>query len=221
MTSKENGIIITICCEKGGVGKSSLAQALCVYLKMKNVDVLLVDADPQRTSGEWAEERDQSSKYLIPCIEKTGNIAVSLQEFNLRYKVIVVDCGGADSKAMRSALSVSTIALLPFRPKRRDLRTALKMADIIETVKAINPKITVRSVISQAPTLPSQYKRIESAKLLLSELRLSPLKHFSRNLNCWDDAEENGLSVFEYKEDRKGADDATGIFNEMFEGIEL
>jgi chromosome partitioning protein len=214
-------MIITICCEKGGVGKSSLAQALSVYLKLKNKDILLVDADPQRTSSEWAEERGEQSSLIIPCIEKTGNISGALQELKHKYKIIVIDCGGADSRAMRSSLSVSNIALLPFRPKRRDLRTALKMADIIDTVKALNPQMIVRSVLTQAPTLPSQLKRIESARELLKSLELNPLMYFSRNLNCWDDAEENGLSVLEYSEDKKGADDAVGIFNELFEGVTI
>jgi chromosome partitioning protein len=208
-------MIITICCEKGGAGKSSLAQALAVYLKTKQKDILLVDSDPQRTTGEWAEERAENNKFPIPCVEKTGNIANDLKDLDRRYDVIVVDCGGADSKAMRSALSVSHVALLPFRPKRRDLRTAVKMADIIETVQAINPVLVVRSVITQVPTLPSQYKRINNAKVLLESLGLSPLTYYTRNLNCWDDAEENGLSVLEYLEDKKGADDANGVFKEL------
>lgn len=39
-----------ICNEKGGVGKSSLAQTLAVYLKSKksNTDLLLIDADTQK-----------------------------------------------------------------------------------------------------------------------------------------------------------------------------
>lgn len=209
-------MIITICSEKGGVGKSSVAQSLAVYMKQNDKDILLVDADPQRTSAEWAEERMESDNLLnIPCIEKTGNISGALKDLSARYEVIVVDCGGADSKAMRSSLSVSDLALLPFRPKRRDLRTAVKAADIIETVQSLNPKIKVRSVITQAPTLPSQGYRIENAKILLKSLGLEPLEHITRNLNCWDDAEENGLSVLEYTEDEKGAIDAKSVFEEL------
>jgi len=213
-------MMVTICCEKGGSGKSSLSQALAVYLKIKkNADVLLVDADPQRTTGEWAEERAESNLPSIPCVEKTGNISADLKDLSTRYEWVVIDCGGADSKAMRSALSVSDAALLPFRPKRRDLRTAIKMTDIIETVQALNPKIRVRSVITQAPTLPSQAKRIISAKSLLESLGLFPLTHITRNLNSWDDAEEEGSSVLEHEEDQKAGEDAESVFSEFLEGI--
>lgn len=214
-------MIITICCEKGGVGKSSIAQALAVYLKIDKRDVLLVDTDPQKTSSEWSRERIENSKYPIPCIELTGKIVDDLKYQDDGSKILVVDCGGADSLSMRSALAVSDIVLLPFRPKRRDLRTAVKMSDIIEIALLNNPGLIVRSVISQAPTLPSQYKRIENAKSLLTSLELNPLDRYTRNLNCWDDAEEDGLSILEYTEDKKGADDANGIFSELLNGITL
>jgi len=214
-------MIITICCEKGGAGKSSIAQALSVFLKMDKRNVCLVDSDPQKTSKEWADERLDNSQLPIPCMELTGRTRDDLRYFDGDDKILVVDCGGADSLAMRSALSVSHIALLPFRPKRRDLRTAVKMADIIETALLNNPNMVVRSVITQAPTLPSQHKRITSAKSVLDSLGLNPLEHYTRNLNCWDDAEEYGLSILEYTEDKKGADDANGVFNELFENITL
>lgn len=212
-------MIIVICCEKGGSGKSSLAQSLTVFLKQAGEDVLLVDADPQRTSSEWASERSEGLLSPVPCVEKTGNISNDLQDLDSRYGFIIVDCGGADSKAMRSALSVSDATLIPFRPKRRDLRTAVKMADIIETVLAINPSLYVRSVVTQTPTLPSQYKRIDSAKALLASLELNPLEHFTRNLNSWDDCDEQGCSVLEYTEDPKAGEDAKAVFLEFLGGI--
>ncbi|MCU7895036.1 MAG: hypothetical protein KZQ62_08895 [Candidatus Thiodiazotropha sp. (ex Lucinoma aequizonata)] len=41
----------------------------------------------------------------------------------------------------------------------------------------------------------------------------------TRNLNAWDDSEESGLSVLEYQEDSKAADDARAIFCEFEEMI--
>jgi chromosome partitioning protein len=93
------------------------------------------------------------------------------------------------------------------------------MADTIETAKALNPELKVFSVITQAPTLPSQSNRILSAKSFLRSLELNPLEYITRNVNSWDDADESGLSIFEYKEDRKAADDATLIFDELLEAI--
>ncbi len=53
--------------EKGGSGKSCIAQNLAVYLQNNNRDVLLLDADPQGTTTDWVKEREQNqiSKILL------------------------------------------------------------------------------------------------------------------------------------------------------------
>ena len=89
------------------------------------------------------------------------------------------------------------------------------MEDIIDTARTMNNELKVFSVITQAPTLPSQGYRIQNAKDLLSALNLNPLKHVTRNLNGWDDAEEAGFSVLEYSEDLKAGEDARAVFEEM------
>jgi chromosome partitioning protein len=211
-------MIYVICNEKGGSGKSSIAQTLSVYLKLhQSKDSLLIDADPQRTTAEWAAERAESDLPQIPCIELTGNITKPLQDLKNRYGSIVIDCGGADSKAMRSALAYADIAVLPFRPKRRDLKVAPGMAEIIETAQALNQKLRVYSCVTQTPTLPTQGYRIQAAKSLLTSLNLNPLKHITRNLNGWDDADESGLSVLEWKQDPKAGEDAKDLFDELME----
>lgn len=213
-------MIYVICNEKGGSGKSSIAQTLSIYLKLvQSKDPLLIDADPQRTTAEWAAERAETDLPPIPCIELTGNITKPLQDLTTRYDSIVIDCGGADSKAMRSALSFSDIALLPFRPKRRDLKVAAGMAEIVETAQALNNKLRVFSCVTQCPTLPSQGYRIQAAKNLLVSLDLNPLTHITRNLNGWDDADESGLSVLEWTQDTKAGEDAKALFDELMEKL--
>lgn len=209
-------MIYVIANEKGGAGKSSLAQNLAVYLAIENkVDTLLIDADPQRTTAEWAHERNESGLPQIPCVEMSGNLAKDLVNLEKRYDALVIDCGGADSEEMISALAVGDVAIIPFRPKRRDLRRAKAMAERLKMIKANNGGLIVVSVITQAPTLPSQGKRIMAAKELLNELELNPLDNITRNLNSWDDSEEAGCSVLEYSEDDKAGKDARKVFGEI------
>ncbi|QIQ74813.1 Iron-sulfur cluster carrier protein (plasmid) [Pseudomonas coronafaciens] len=50
--------------EKGGSGKSCLAQNLAVWLQARGGDVLLLDADPQGTTADWAAERSAQGDLL-------------------------------------------------------------------------------------------------------------------------------------------------------------
>ena len=53
-------MILVLGGEKGGSGKSCLAQNLSVWLQRRGHDVLLIDADPQGTSVDWAREREEN-----------------------------------------------------------------------------------------------------------------------------------------------------------------
>lgn len=197
-------MIILIGGEKGGSGKSCLAQNLAVYLQQKNHDILILDADPQGTTTDWIKERDANQDLRnIPSVQAAGNIRQVLEDLSKRYQDIIIDAGGQDSEALRSAMTIATHMLLPFRPKRRDLKTLVHVEQLIRLAKAVNPNLITSAVITQCPTLPSQAQRILDAKEACESFGIIPLTQFTTNRNVYDDADENGLSVFEVDTDKK------------------
>lgn len=197
-------MIILVGGEKGGSGKSCLAQNLTVYLQQKKRDILLLDADPQGTTTDWIKERDANNLLKnIPSVQASGNIRQVLDDLSKRYQDIIIDAGGQDSEALRSAMTIATHMLLPFRPKRRDLKTLVHIEQLIKLAKAVNPNLITKAVIAQCPTLPSQARRIIDAKEACESFGLMPLNQFTTSRNVYDDADENGLSVFEVDSDQK------------------
>ncbi len=100
-------------------------------------------------------------------------------------------------------MTLATHMLLPFRPKRRDLKTLQHIEQLIKLAKAVNPTLIAKAVITQCPTLPSQAQRILDAKEACESFGLSALEQYTTNRNVYDDADENGLSVFEVESDSK------------------
>lgn len=197
-------MIILVGGEKGGSGKSCLAQNLAVYLQQQNRDILLLDADPQGTTTDWVKERDENDALQnIPSVQASGNIRQVLTDISKRYQDIIIDAGGQDSEALRSAMTLATHMLLPFRPKRRDLKTLNHIEQLIKLATAVNPTLVTRAVITQCPTLPNQAQRILDAKEACESFGLSALEQYTTNRNVYDDADENGLSVFEVDSDSK------------------
>ena len=197
-------MIILVGGEKGGSGKSCLAQNLAVYLQQQNRDILLLDADPQGTTTDWVKERDENDALQnIPSVQASGNIRQVLTDISKRYQDIIIDAGGQDSEALRSAMTLATHMLLPFRPKRCDLKTLNHIEQLIKLATAVNPTLVTRAVITQCPTLPSQAQRILDAKEACESFGLSALEQYTTNRNVYDDADENGLSVFEVDSDSK------------------
>lgn len=214
-------MIVLLGGEKGGSGKSCLAQNLAVWLQREGRDVLLLDADPQGTSADWAKEREQVGILpALPVVQAHGNIRQTLLDLQKRYGEIIVDAGGADSEALRSAMTVATHMLIPFRPKRRDLKTLPNVENLVRLATAVNPDLVVRAVITQAPALPSQGQRILDSKDACTSFGIQALQAFTTARNVYDDADENGSSVLEAGTDKKAIEEIELIAKELFaEGV--
>lgn len=210
-------MIILIGGEKGGSGKSCLAQNLAVHLSHDlNASVLMVDCDPQRTTSDWIQERNSNPQLShINCVQLYGKIRNDLLSLQNHYDYIIVDCGGQDNLALRAAMSVAKHVLIPLRPKRRDLKTVPHMEDIISTCQMVNPKMQAAFVITQCPSLPSMANRILEAKEVCRSYDVGVLNAITFNRNIYDDSEEQGLSVMEIDPQGKAANEIRRIADEM------
>jgi len=203
--------------EKGGSGKSCLAQNLAVYFaRNKKAIVLMVDCDPQRTTSDWIQARNNDpSLPAINCIQLYGKIRNDLLSLAQHYDYVVIDCGGQDNLALRAAMSVADHVVIPLRPKRRDLKTVPHMEDMLSTCKMVNPKMIASFVIAQCPSLPNQVKRILEAKDVCRSFGINVLDAITYNRNVYDDSEEQGLSVIEIDPEGKAAIEMISIAEEL------
>ena len=84
----------------------------CIFSSQKNANVILVDCDPQRTTSDWVQERHLSPNVQwINCVQMYGKIRYELKSLEHHYDYVIVDCGGQDSVALRSAMSVASHVL--------------------------------------------------------------------------------------------------------------
>ena len=203
--------------EKGGSGKSCLAQNLAVFFaRNKKAIVLMVDCDPQRTTSDWIQARNSDpSLPAINCIQLYGKIRNDLLSLGQHYDYVIVDCGGQDNLALRAAMSVADHVVIPLRPKRRDLKTVPHMEDMLSTCKMVNPKMIASFVIAQCPSLPNQAKRILEAKDVCRSYGINVLNAVTYNRNIYDDSEEQGSSVIEIDPDGKAAIEMIAIAEEL------
>ena len=203
--------------EKGGSGKSCIAQNLAVYFaRDKKSIVLMVDCDPQRTTSDWIQTRNTDPHLSsINCIQLYGKIRNDLLSLNQHYDYVIVDCGGQDNLALRAAMSVADHVVIPLRPKRRDLKTVPHMEDMLSTCKMVNPKMLASFIITQCPSLPSQAKRILEAKEVCSSFGINVLQAVTYNRNVYDDSEERGSSVLEIDPEGKAAAEMIAIAEEL------
>lgn len=192
-------MIILIGYEKGGTGKSTLAKNLAVYLQQQGRELVAVDTDPQQTLYKWADARkDNPSAPDVTCVKLTGSkILPDLKSLASKYQDVLIDAGGADSPALRSAMTIATHLLVPMQPNMGDLEVLEHTAALIEQVKTINPNLYCRAVLTMCPTLPSQAGLILDAKEVCASFELMPLNSFTCKRQVYDHSGATGLSVLE------------------------
>ena len=143
--------------EKGGCGKSTLATNLAVCMAHQKLDTVLVDTDPQNTSSKWITRRNNQIENgfdipLVHCIQRTGNVHKAILDLEGRYDCVIIDAGGNDNEAQRTAMTAADMLFVPIRASQADLETLPYVCQLIDMAKNFNPELVVFSLISMAPT---------------------------------------------------------------------
>ncbi|EAI7263300.1 ParA family protein [Campylobacter lari] len=162
--------IISICNEKGGSGKSTIAINLAIELAKKE-KVLVIDADPQQSINTFISiRREEKFNKIFDYEFKIGDHFLDYL-FDLKnsskknYEYVISDTGGRDSKEMRYALSLSDIILVPVIPSQIDVSVFDRMVEVLKQAKEEeNTNLKVFVLINNASTNPFLRKKVEELK---------------------------------------------------------
>lgn len=193
-------MIITICQVIGGPGKSTAAQNLAVSLSLKGLSVCIVDTDPKPISYKWAGFRNNAGvKPIIACEKVNGDDvdeALPKLKKDKGYDCLIVDCQAGDSNAMRQAMLVSNLTIMPICPLAGDLMRLDEAVDVINTLSKIRP-IKTYFLLSKAPTLPSRFGYIHQAKDHIKSVGLNIFDVNISDVLHYDYPKVSGSSVLE------------------------
>jgi len=191
-------MIILIGSQKGGCGKSTTAVNICAELASQGHDVVLVDADRQCTSANWAMDRVTNEKLAkVHCVQKYENIRDTLIDLDKRYGFVIVDAAGRDSRELRTGMLAAHVLIVPFRPSQPDLDTLPKMQEIITQAKDLNPDLKVFGLLTMTPTNPAIREEAEARICLEDYPVIELLTTIIHDRKCYRDAMSDGLGVVE------------------------
>ncbi|MGR5364323.1 division plane positioning ATPase MipZ [Vibrio mediterranei] len=146
-------MISIIGCNKGGAGKTTTAVNIAVGLAMKGADVVLVDADAQRSASRWYAERESSELTpRLTLIEKRDNIAQTLSSLDAKYDHIIVDVAGRNSRELITGASVADLIIAPHQCSQLDLDTLAELNEQVIRIRDLNPKLQAFVYHSMAST---------------------------------------------------------------------
>jgi chromosome partitioning protein len=202
---------------KGGGGKTTLATNLCVMRSSSGKNVLLVDADEQKTASDWASQRE-ALNIATPwtTIQLAGkSIHTELKKLMPHYDDIIVDVGGRDTTSQRSALAIANTCVIPFKPKSFDMWTLGAVKTMINEIRAINENLDVYAIVNQADSRGSDnddsYEMIKE----MSDFMCIPVSIGNRK--AFANAASDGKSVVELKKnDPKATEEIKALYRYVF-----
>jgi chromosome partitioning protein len=117
--------------QKGGTGKTTLAQIIAVAAEQAGTAAAIIDLDPQASTVMWQKLRDQDAPAVI------DTKAVLLPEKLTAAKeagfgLAVVDTAGRAQHDALAAAKAADLVLLPMQPTFADLRTLESAQEIIK-----------------------------------------------------------------------------------------
>jgi chromosome partitioning protein len=192
-------MIFTIGNTKGGVGKSTLALNLAIALTVRGRNVWIVDGDRQCTTSTAMGIRADSGKLpLIHCshLPDGDGLHAALVAEAGKFDCVVVDAGGRDSAALRAALVLSDVVVVPFAPRSVDMWALADMSRLVDDARAINPALKACAVLSGADAAGRDNQ--DAAEALDNFPQLDYLPTPIRRRKSVANAIGHGLSVLEY-----------------------
>ena len=213
-------MIVTIGNTKGGVGKTTVALNLAIARAMTGRDVWLIDGDRQGTAQAAIALRAEAKQVpAIACATYPDGATLRSQVLHQtgKFDDTIIDAGGRDSTALRAALILSDILLVPFHPRSYDVWALDDMAALVEEACAVRDGLRVRAVLNCADPGNRSKDNIEAAAAVGEFERFEYLPTPLRRRKAFANAAGAGLSVLEFSPpDRKAIDELNKLMSVLF-----
>ncbi len=210
-------MIVSVLNTKGGVGKTTLAINLAIYRVLMKRRVLVVNGDrqptltqaiAQRMAGGFAPSIDDEHIFDGPALH------THIQSHRDDYDDIVIDAGGRDNSALRAALMLSDVIVVPFQPRSFDVWGVSDMAEISQEALAIRPDVRVLAVLNAAD--PAGTDNDDAAAAIADLPTLTYLDTPIVRRKAVAEAAASGRSVIEVRGDDKARGEMIAFVTAVF-----
>lgn len=204
--------IVVFASQKGGVAKSTLAQALAVSLIKAGLNVKLADYDfRQHTSNDWANDRLADSKKIAVPVQTYRNLPDAIKEAE-RYEILIIDAPGHSGEHMLPLARAANLLIQPSGGSLADLRPAIR--EFNELVRQGVPKEKLAMILSRI----NKETEEEGAKIYIQDAGYTLIDGALRQKLAYALAMNEGATVTEVKA-KKMREEADVAVNAMTDAI--
>jgi len=213
-------VILTVGNTKGGVGKTTLALLIAIERARSGRDVWLIDGDRQGTAQTAISIRAESGiEPGIACATYPDGPALRAQVRQQadRFDDVIIDAGGRDSTALRAALVLSDVLLVPFAPRSYDVWALDDIAGLVDEARSVRDGLRALAVMNLADPGNVSSDNTDAAAAVADVEQFEYLPTMIRRRKAFANAAGAGLSVAEIKPtDKKAVTELNNLVTELF-----
>lgn len=211
-------MIIAMCGQKGGSGKTTAAIAASAELVDRGYRVLLVDADPQGSVRTWADVAAEAGHPTPTVIAMGAQMHKSgqLDEIASGYDVTVIDCPPRHGEIQRSALMIADLAVLPCGPSAVDAWALAESVELVSEAQGLRPELRATTLITRrvhGTTIGTE------ARKSLRNTGLPVLRSEFYARVAYQEAPAAGLGVAQYAPTDKAATEVRAFVTELLKEL--
>jgi len=214
-------MILTVGNTKGGVGKTTLAVNIAIARALAGRDVWLIDGDRQGTAQTAISIRADAGHHPgIACATYPDGpvLRSQLQQQAGKFDDVIIDAGGRDSTALRAALVLSDVLLVPFQPRSYDVWALNDIAELIDEARSVRDGLRAFAVLNCADPGEASTDNAEAAAAVAQVPQFEYLATPIRRRKSFANAAGAGLSVLEIKPaDKKASEELNALLAALFE----
>lgn len=213
-------MIVTVGNTKGGVGKTTLAVNLAIARAMAGRDVWLIDADRQGTAQTAISIRAEAGQQPgIACATYPDGptLRAQVQQQMGKFDDIIIDAGGRDSTALRAALVLSDVIVVPFQPRSYDVWALNDIAALIDEARSVRDNLRAVAILNCADSGEASSDNADAAAAVADVPQFEYLATPIRRRKAFANAAGAGLSVLELKpSDKKASAELNALISALF-----
>ncbi len=209
-------MLIALCGQKGGSGKTTVAISVAAELLARGHRVLLVDADPQGTARTWADVAAEARRPT-PTVVAMGakmHLPGQLDTLAGSYDFTVIDCPPRHGDVQRSALMIADLAVIPCGPAAFDVWAMTEPVEIIREARKLRPDLRVAALVTRRVARAAIGA---AARQAIEALGLEVLRSELGFRIAYQEAPAAGLGVAQYAPRSAAALEVRSLVDELLE----